>query len=64
MNYDVCSVLLPGQITVIFFEVIILRVIACNSGTQIRVRDSSATGIFFKKNNMMQHWAQKITTKF
>ena len=24
-----------------------LRVIACNSGTQMRVRDSSATRIFF-----------------
>ena len=42
----------------------VLRVIACNSGTQMRVRDSSATPIFFKKNRMMQHWAQKITTKF
>ena len=26
---------------------ILLRVIACNSGTQMRVRDSSATRIFF-----------------
>ena len=41
-----------------------LRVFACNSGTQMRVRDSSATRIFFKKNRMMQHRAQKITTKF
>ena len=41
-----------------------LRVIACNSGTQMRVRDSSATRIFFKKNRMMQHQAQKITPKF
>ena len=39
-------------------------VIACNSGTEMRVRDSSATRIFFKKNRMMQHRAQKITTKF
>ena len=43
---------------------IILRVIACNSGTQMRVRDSSATRIFFKKIRMMQHQAQKITPKF
>ena len=28
---------------------LLLRVIACNSGTQIRVRDSSATRIFFLK---------------
>ena len=41
-----------------------LRVIACNSGTQMRVRDSSATRIFFLKNRMMQHRAQNITTKF
>ena len=42
----------------------LLRVFACNSGTQMRVRDSSATRIFFKKNKRMQHRAQKITTKF
>ena len=41
-----------------------LRVIACNSGTQMRVRDSSATRIFFKKIKMMQPQAQKITPKF
>ena len=41
-----------------------LRVIACNSGTQMRVRDSSATRIFFKKIRMMQHQAQKITPTF
>ena len=41
-----------------------LRVIACNSGTQMRVRDSSATRIFFKKIKMMQHRTQKITPKF
>ena len=41
-----------------------LRVIACNSGTQMRVRDSSATRIFLKKIRMMQHRAQKITPKF
>ena len=41
-----------------------LRVIACNSGTQMRVRDSSATPIFFLKNRMMQHRAQNITIKF
>ena len=27
-------------------------------------RDSSVTRIFFKKNRMMQHRAQKLTTKF
>ena len=27
----------------------VLRVIACNSGTQMRIRDSSATRIFLKK---------------
>ena len=42
----------------------VLRVIACNSGTQMRVRDSSATRIFFLKNGMMQHRAQNITIKF
>ena len=41
-----------------------LRVIACNSGTQMRVRDSSATRIFFKKIRMVQHQTQKITPKF
>ena len=30
-------------------ELKFLRVFACNSGTQMRVRDSSATRIFFKK---------------
>ena len=30
----------------------------------MRVRDSSATRIFFLKNGMMQHRAQNITTKF
>ena len=34
---------------IIFPLVRILRVIACNSGTQMRVRDSSATRIFFLK---------------
>ena len=29
------------------FVGLLLRVIACNSGTQMRVRDSSATRIFF-----------------
>ena len=43
---------------------IILTVFVSTSGTQMRVRDSSATRIFFKKNRMMQHWAQKLTTKF
>ena len=42
----------------------ILRVIACNSGTQMRVRDSSPTQIFFLKNRMMQHRAQNIIIKF
>ena len=43
---------------------VILRVIACNSGTQMSVRDSSETQIFFLKNRMMQHRAQNITIKF
>ena len=30
-----------------FVILFVLRVIACNSGTQMRVRDSSATRIFF-----------------
>ena len=42
----------------------LLTVFVSTSGTQMRVRDSSATRIFFKKNRMMQHWAQKLTTKF
>ena len=42
----------------------VLRVIACNSGTQMRVRDSSATRIFFLEIRMMQHRAQNITIKF
>ena len=33
-----------------------LRVIACNSGTQMRVRDSSATRIFFKKKTDEATW--------
>ena len=42
-----------------------LRVIVTTSGIQMTVRDSGATRIFFKKKNrMMQHWAQKLTTKF
>ena len=54
MNYNYIS---PEYFT--------LTVIVSNSGTQMRDRDSSATQIFFwKKNGMMQHWAQKITTKF
>ena len=31
---------------------------------QWEYRDSSATRIFFKKNRMMQHRTQKLTTKF
>ena len=58
-----------GQPYVITYTVIqvffhFLRVIVCNSGTQMRVRDSSATRIFFLKNRIMQHRAQNITTKF
>ena len=42
-----------------------LTVIVTTSGTQMRVRDLSTTLIFFKKKNkMMQHRAQKLTTKF
>ena len=41
-----------------------LRVIACNSHTEMRVRDSRATRIFFLKNRMMQHPAQNITIQF
>ena len=46
------------------FILYFLTVIACNSGTQMRVRDSSATRIFFLKHRMMQHRAQNITIKF
>ena len=47
-----------------FWDFFFLRVIVTTSGTHMGVRDSSATRIFFKKNRMMQHWAQKLTTKF
>ena len=40
-----------------------LTVIVREIDPKMRVRDSSALRIFFKKNMMMLHWAQKPAAK-
>ena len=41
------NILHIGNVQALSYGSCMLRVIACNSGTQMRVRDSSATRIFF-----------------